>query len=114
MEFVIALLILSLLFLTAVTVMAMHLFKTLEQVSQQMSKVTSQQTSALKHMANLLSTKDPLAFQQIQAVTNQDDPVKSSHEHHGIYLTGDELELLEMQERELDARWKQVAEDLDE
>jgi len=114
MEYVLSSLILSLLFLTATTLIARSLFKALEQVSKEMSKVTSQQTSALKHLANLLATKDPMAFQQVQAVTSLDVPAKSSHEHLGVYLTGDELQLLEEEERKLDALWKQASEDLDD
>jgi predicted PurR-regulated permease PerM len=114
MEFVIALLILSLLFLASVVVIAVKLFQALSKVAEQMSKVTSQQVSALKHLANLLASKDPLAFQQIQTVTAPDAPVKSTNEWQGIYLPADELELLESRERELDALWKNIAEDTDE
>jgi hypothetical protein len=61
-----------------------------------------------------LAAKDPMAFQQLQTVTVQDAPVKATNEHGGIYLSGDELELLESRERELDALWNNISEDTDD
>jgi hypothetical protein len=55
-----------------------------------------------------------MAFQQLQTVTVQDAPVKATNEHGGIYLSGDELELLESRERELDALWNNISEDTDD
>lgn len=114
MEFVVALLILSLLFLASVTVIAVKLFQALTKASEQMSKVTSQQMSAMKHVTNLLASKDPMTFQQVQSVTSLDAPAKATNEWQGIYLPADELELLESRERELDALWKNISEDTDD
>jgi hypothetical protein len=55
-----------------------------------------------------------MAFQQIQAVTSQDAPAKASNEYAGVYLSGDELELLESRERELDAIWNTISEDTED
>lgn len=46
------------------------------------------QQDSVKHLANLLSTKDPLAFQQVQAVSSY---VESGYT--GPILSGDEIEL---------------------
>jgi len=54
-----------------------------------------------------------MTFQQIQSVTDQVAPAKSTNEYQGVYLTGDELELLEKREQEIDALWKQATDDLD-
>ena len=110
MEFVIALLILSSMFLAAVTVTALKLFQALQRITAETVKVSTTQNQTLKHAMNLLSTKDPLAFQQVQAVTN----VPTSDNYSGPYLSGDEIELLELQQREMDAAWLRVSEDLDE
>lgn len=110
MEFVIALLILSLMFLAAVTVTALKLFQVLHKITAETVKVSTTQNQALKHAMNLLSTKDPLAFQQVQSVTS--DPI--SDKYTGPYLSGDEIELLELQQREFDAAWSRASEDLDE
>jgi len=112
MEFVVISLILCSLFLTAVFVMSRALFKTLEEVTQQITKVTSQQMSALKHQSNLLASKDPLAFQQLTAVS-ETQPLASNLDI-GPYLTGDELELLQQRERELDAAWQSFSSDSEE
>jgi hypothetical protein len=54
-----------------------------------------------------------MAFQQMQTVTETALPT-SNNVHGGVYLSGDELELLENQERNLDALWKKLADDTDE
>jgi hypothetical protein len=48
---------------------------------------------SVKHLANLLATKDPLAFQQVQSVTTV-----AESGYTGPILSGDEIE--EMQEYE--------------
>jgi hypothetical protein len=57
-------------------------------------------------LSNLLATKDPMAFQQVQAVT-----VEPETGYTGPYLSGDEIELLEQQEAEMLKAWKSLAED---
>lgn len=60
------------------------------------------------HLANLLASKDPLAFQQVSTVT-----VEPETRYTGPYLSGDDIELLEIQEKELEERWNRLAEDLE-
>ena len=60
------------------------------------------------HLGNLLASKDPLAFQQLSTVT-----IEPETRYTGPYLSGDEIELLEIQEKELEERWNRLAEDLE-
>jgi hypothetical protein len=66
------------------------------------------QNNTIKHLSNLLATKDPLAFQQLQTVT-----VEPETRYTGPYLSGDEIEQLEKEEELLDASWRRLAEDLE-
>jgi hypothetical protein len=66
------------------------------------------QNDTIKHLSNLLATKDPLAFQQLQTVT-----VEPETRYTGPYLSGDEIEQLEKEEELLDASWRRLAEDLE-
>ncbi len=106
MEFVVALLILCSLFLTATVLAARSLFKSLSQSSQDMTKLAKLQTDTIKHLSNLLASKDPLAFQQVQSVT-----VEPETRYTGPYLSGDEIELLEKQEAEMLKAWQALADD---
>jgi hypothetical protein len=58
------------------------------------------QQDSVKHLSNLLASKDPLAFQQIQTVSNTIDT-----EYTGPIVTGDELEMLEAYEAEITKRF---------
>ena len=49
-----------------------------------------------------------MTFQQLQVAVSPDDHAKASHEYQGVYLSGDELELLEASEKELDKLWAQI------
>lgn len=62
----------------------------------------------ITHLGNLLASKDPLAFQQISTVT-----VEPETRYNGPYLSGDDIELLELQEKEAEAQWRRIAEDLE-
>ena len=106
MEFVVALLILCSLFLTATVLAGKSLFKTLNQTSHDQIKMSQLQQETIKHLSNLLASKDPLAFQQVQAVT-----VEPKTGYTGPYLSGDEIELLEQQEAEMLKTWKSLAYD---
>lgn len=66
-----------------------------------------QRTATTKHLANLLATKDPLAFQQIQTVSVEPDT-----RYTGPYLSGDEIEAMEQELAQMDKAW-QRAEDTD-
>lgn len=100
MEFVVALLILSLLFLAAVTTTAVYLFKMIQQMQASQLDLEKQRTATTKHLANLLATKDPLAFQQVQTVSYQPETG-----YTGPYLSGEEIELMEQQLAQMDKAW---------
>lgn len=70
-------------------------------------ELEKQKTATTKHLANLLATKDPLAFQQVQSVSV---PVQTGYT--GPYLSGDELEMMEQKLAQMDKAWDQ-AEDMD-
>lgn len=108
MEFVITLLILCSLFLAAVVLAARSLFATLRQTTTEHVKLSKLQNDTIKHLSNLLASKDPLAFQQIQTVT-----VEPETRYTGPYLSGDEIELLEKQEAEMLQAWKNLADDVE-
>ena len=105
MEFVVALLILSLLFLAAVTTAGVYLFKMVQKVLASQVDLEKQRTATTKHLANLLASKDPLAFQQVQTVSVEQDTG-----YTGPYLSGEELELMEQRLSEMDKAWN-MAED---
>ena len=66
------------------------------------------QQSSVKHLSNLLASKDPLAFQQVSTVT-----VEPETRYTGPYLSGDDIEVLEQQEKLIEASWMKLAEDLE-
>jgi hypothetical protein len=103
MEFVIALLILSLLFLAAVTFLVIHLFQMMQKVVASQVDLEKQRTATTKHLANLLATKDPMAFQQVQTVSYTPETG-----YTGPYLSGDELELMEQELKKMDNAWSQA------
>lgn len=69
-------------------------------------KLSKMQNDTIKHLSNLLASKDPLAFQQVQSVT-----IEPETGYTGPYLSGDEIELLEQQEAEMLKAWKSLADD---
>jgi hypothetical protein len=97
-----------LLFLTAVVLAARTLFQNLKQSAQDTLKLSKLQNDTIKHLSNLLASKDPLAFQQVQSVT-----VEPETRYTGPYLSGDEIELLEQQEAEMLKAWKSLADDVE-
>lgn len=58
------------------------------------------QQDANKHLANLLASKDPMAFQQVAAMSN---PVET--QYTGPIIPGDELEYLAAYEAEINKRF---------
>ena len=100
MEFVVALLILSLLFLAAVTTAGIYLFKMVQKILTNQLDLEKQRTATTKHLANLLASKDPLAFQQVQTVSYEPEAG-----YTGPYLSGEELELMEEQLATMDKAW---------
>jgi hypothetical protein len=69
----------------------------------QIASNEKQRQETLRHLANLLSTKDPLAFQQVQAGT----PYAETG-YTGPILSGDEIEigLLEENADAIDAAFR--------
>lgn len=108
MEYVVALVILSLLFLAAVTTSAIYLFKLLQKALATQVEIEKQRTATTKHLANLLASKDPLAFQQVQTVSVQADTG-----YTGPYLPGDDLEALEEEVKTIDKLWQRFGNDTD-
>lgn len=53
---------------------------------------------------NLLSSKDPLAFQQVQTVS-----VEADTGYNGPILSGDEIEAMESQLNEMDRLWNRAS-----
>ena len=108
MEYVVASLILFLLFLAAVTAAAVYLFRGLKVAMQEMVNLEKQRAATIKHAMNLLASKEPMTFQQLQTVT-----VEPETRYTGPYLSGDEIELFEQQEREMTEAWKRLMDDSD-
>jgi len=79
----------------------------LYQISET-TKMEELRAKQITHLGNLLASKDPLAFQQISTVT-----VEPETRYNGPYLSGDDIELLELQEKEAEAQWRRIAEDLE-
>ena len=88
MEYVLPLLILCLPFLTAMTWMSLKFFRALSVQQWQIAETETHRQETLRHLANLLASKDPLAFQQVQAGT----PTTQTG-YTGPILSGDEIEL---------------------
>jgi hypothetical protein len=60
---------------------------------------------------NLLSSKDPIAYQMVSAVTPQ--PVDTTV-YNGPYVTGEEYALLLDAETQMDDAWKKAQENLED
>lgn len=103
MEYVVTSLILSSLFLAAMTFLALKLFGMIQEIVASQVDLEKQRTATTKHLANLLATKDPLAFQQVQTVS-----IEPQTGYTGPYLSGDELELMEQQLKKMDEAWQQA------
>jgi len=103
MIYVITSLILCSLFLAVIVLVVLNLFKMMKQLSQSQLDLEKQRTATTKHLANLLASKDPLAFQQVQTVSVMPDTG-----YTGPYLSGDELELMEQELKNMDAAWNRA------
>jgi hypothetical protein len=75
--------------------------KSLNYQSHNLLQASTMQKEVLIHLSNLLSSKDPLAFQQVQAMSVAPAYPEESG-YTGLYKTGEELELEEA-ERNLSA-----------
>ena len=76
---------------------------TLTQVTQ----LETQRHSLLTQALNLLSSKDPIAYQMVQAATPE--PMRTGV-YNGPYITGEEYQLLTNEEARLSALWAQAEE----
>ena len=72
----------------------------IQQMQTNQLDLEKQRTATTKHLANLLATKDPLAFQQVQTVSYQPETG-----YTGPYLSGEEIELMEQQLARMDKAW---------
>jgi hypothetical protein len=84
------------------TLISLHLFKTIQAQTLENTKLAKLQQDSVKHLSNLLASKDPLAFQQVSAVSIPEEP-----EYTGPIVSGDEIELLEAYADEIDSRFGQ-------
>ena len=105
MEFVVALLILSLLFLAATTVAGVHLFQMIQKIVASQVDLEKQRTATTKHLANLLASKDPIAYQMIQAAT---PAAEENSRYNGPYIPGEEYEQLLQYQAEQEKLWKDM------
>jgi hypothetical protein len=85
------------------TLISLHLFKTIQAQTVENTKLAKLQQDSVKHLSNLLASKDPLAFQQVNATAF---PVES--EYTGPIVSGDEIELLEAYADEIDSRFGKI------
>lgn len=84
------------------------MFRNLSLQQMQIISSEKQRQETIKHLANLLASKDPLAFQQVQAVT----PTAVTG-YTGPILSGDEIELglLEEDADAIDAAFRRFVTD---
>lgn len=75
----------------------------IQEIVASQSELEKQRTATTKHLANLLASKDPMAFQQVQTVSYMPETG-----YTGPYLSGDELELMEQELKKMDAAWNRV------
>lgn len=75
----------------------------IQELVASQSELEKQRTATTKHLANLLASKDPMAFQQVQTVSYTPETG-----YTGPYLSGDELELMEQELKKMDAAWNRV------
>ena len=79
--------------------------ETLERSLKSQEEASRQQQKLLSQALNLLSSKEPIAYQMMQAATPE--PVAQGV-YNGPYLTGEEYELMIQEQRRMDERWKDL------
>lgn len=99
--------------LAAVVLLGLKVIKpTLEALKQSLDlqlKQDKERSKALSQALNLLASKDPIAYQMIQAAT----PAPMENEgYNGPYVPGEEYEELLRYQAQQDALWKDM--DLDD
>jgi len=81
---------------------------TLEALKQSMDlqlRQDKERGKALSQALNLLASKEPMAYQMLQAGTPETEPVK---DYNGPYTTGEEYEQLLQFEKQQDQLWKDI------
>jgi hypothetical protein len=103
---------LSLTLLAALSLVSLYNLKvlkpTLEALKETMAsqeKVSRDQQRLLSQALNLLSSKEPIAYQMLQAGTPEP---KAAGVYNGPYITGEEYELMLQEQRRMDELWKDV------
>ncbi len=95
--------------LATVFLMAVKVVKpTLEALKQSLDlqlKQDKERAKALSQALNLLASKDPIAYQMIQAATPA--PVENAG-YNGPYVAGEEYELLLQYQAQQDKLWKDM------
>jgi hypothetical protein len=79
--------------------------ETLTQALKSQERASKDQQRLLSQALNLLSSKDPIAYQMVQAGTPE--PVDTSV-YNGPYITGEEYETMLQEQRRMDELWKDV------
>lgn len=113
----ISLALLSLTFLASLLLISLFTVKvlrpTLESLQRTLelaAKAEEERAKVLSQALNLLSAKDPLAYQMMQAATPQ--PIDTGV-YNGPYVTGEEYQELLNAERRMAEAWKNVEEGTD-
>jgi len=79
--------------------------QSLQQSLELQLKQDRERGKALSQALNLLASKDPIAYQMIQAATPE--PIQNKG-YNGPYMSGEEYEQLLQEQRRQDELWKDV------
>ena len=79
--------------------------QSLQQSLELQLKQDRERGKALSQALNLLASKDPIAYQMIQAATPE--PIENKG-YNGPYMSGEEYEQLLQEQRRQDELWKDV------
>jgi hypothetical protein len=79
--------------------------ETLERSLKSQEQASRDQQKLLSQALNLLSSKDPIAYQMLQSATPE--PMAQSV-YNGPYLTGEEYELMVQEQKRMDEAWKDL------
>jgi methylase of polypeptide subunit release factors len=83
----------------------------LAQTSDTNLKLEKERNKALTQALNLLASKEPIAYQMLQAATPQTEEFGV---YNGPYVPGEEFEELLNAEKRMDAAWKVAQQDLED
>jgi hypothetical protein len=109
---------LSLALLASLLLISLYNLKVIKPTLETLTLALRASTQAEKERAkllsqalNLLSSKDPMAYQMVQAASPAPEPTGV---YNGPYMTGEEYQELLDVEKRLDAAWKNVEEGLED